>query len=147
VYKEGPNGSPDAWQPFEFPSSDSRGGILTQVAFTSLHSPAGRGSPTLRGKAVREIMLCQQVPAPPADVDFSSFEEGDAHAAATARERLNAHATVASCAGCHKIIDPIGFALEHFDGAGEYRLTEAGAPIAASGELAGNTHADAGGPA
>ena len=59
IFKEGPNGSPDEWQPYEFDSNDPRGGILTQVAFTALHSPAGRGSPTLRGKAVREIALCQ----------------------------------------------------------------------------------------
>lgn len=145
IFKQGPNGSPDEWQPYEFDSNDARGGILTQVAFTALHSPAGRGSPTLRGKAVREIALCQSVPAPPADVSFTEFEESSVHATSTARERLAAHATVASCSGCHKIIDPIGFALENFDGAGEFRTTESGAPIDPSGELDGITYADAGG--
>jgi hypothetical protein len=145
IFKDGPNGSPDEWQPYQFAADDPRGGILTQVAFTSLHSPAGRGSPTLRGKAVREIALCQQVPAPPADVSFTEFEENSVHATSTARERLAAHATVPSCAGCHKIIDPIGYALENFDGAGEFRTTEGGAPIDPSGELDGITYADAGG--
>ena len=145
IFKDGPNGSPDEWQPYEFDADDPRGGILTQVAFTSLHSPAGRGSPTLRGKAVREIALCQSVPPPPADVSFTQFEESTAHGAATARERLAAHATVPSCAGCHKIIDPIGFALENFDGAGEFRTVENGVGIDSSGDLDGISYTDAGG--
>ncbi|MDY6948213.1 MAG: DUF1592 domain-containing protein, partial [Pseudomonadota bacterium] len=145
IFKQGPNGSPDEWEPYEFAADDPRGGILTQVAFTALHSPAGRGSPTLRGKAVREIALCQKVPAPPADVSFTEFEENTAHGASTARERLAAHATVPSCAGCHKIIDPIGFALENFDGAGEFRTLENGAAIDPSGEVDGIEYDDAGG--
>lgn len=145
IYKEGPNGSPDEWQAYEFAADDPRGGILTQVAFTALHSPAGRGSPTIRGKAVREIALCQTVPPPPADVSFTEFENNTAHGASTARERLAAHATVPSCAGCHKIIDPIGFALENFDGAGEFRTAENGSPIDPSGEVDGIAYDDAGG--
>ncbi|HEY5760196.1 MAG TPA: DUF1592 domain-containing protein [Steroidobacter sp.] len=145
IFKDGPNGSPDEWQPYEFGADDPRGGILTQVAFTALHSPAGRGSPTLRGKAVREIALCQSVPPPPADVSFTEFENNTAHGASTARERLAAHATVPSCAGCHKIIDPIGFALENFDGAGEFRTTENSSPIDPSGEIDGISYQDAGG--
>lgn len=145
IFNTGPNGAPDQWQPYEFAADDPRGGILTQVAFTALHSPAGRGSPTLRGKAVREVALCQKVPPPPADVSFTEFEENTAHGASTARERLAAHSTVPSCAGCHKIIDPIGFALENFDGAGEFRTTENGAPIDPSGEVDGIEYEDAGG--
>jgi hypothetical protein len=145
IYKNGPNGSPDEWQSYEFAADDPRGGILTQVAFTALHSPAGRGSPTIRGKAVREIALCQTVPPPPADVSFTEFENNTAHGASTARERLAAHATVPSCAGCHKIIDPIGFALENFDGAGEFRTAENGSPIDPSGEVDGISYDDAGG--
>src|SRR5690606_2491596 len=55
----------------------------------------------------------------------------------TVRERLLAHSTDATCAGCHKIMDPIGLALENFDAAGGYRTTENGAPIDTSGELNG----------
>lgn len=137
IYKEGPNGSPDEWQPYEFPADDPRAGILTQVAFTALHSPAGRGSPTIRGKAVREIALCQEVPAPPGDVDFTQFLQAAANPTSTARERLSAHSSVPSCAGCHKIMDPIGLALENFDGAGGYRTTEGDVPIDPSGVLDG----------
>jgi len=136
VLNEGPNGAPDTWKEYEFPDNDPRGGILTQVAFTSLHSPPGRGSPTLRGKALREIILCQRVPAPPAAVNFNLVESNSANLK-TARDRLNAHATESMCTGCHKIIDPMGLALENFDGAGAYRTSENGAPLDTSGALDG----------
>jgi hypothetical protein len=145
IYPDGPNGAPDDWQPYEFPASDPRGGILTQVSFTALHSPAGRSSPTIRGKALREVILCQKVPAPPGDVDFSKFELASAKGETTARERLKIHATAPTCAGCHKIMDPVGLSLEHFDGAGAYRDTDHGMPIDASGVLDGIPYKDSGG--
>ena len=124
-----PNGAPDTWHPYEFAANDPRGGILTQVAFTALHSPPGRGSPTLRGKALREVLLCQKVPAPPAAVKFDIVQDTNNPLYKTARDRLKAHATNPVCAGCHKIIDPIGLALENFDGAGAFRTTENGVAI------------------
>jgi hypothetical protein len=145
IFADGPNGAPDAWQPYEFPANDPRGGILTQVAFTALHSPAGRSSPTIRGKALREIMLCQHVPSPPGDVDFSKFELASARGDSTARVRLSVHASVPACAGCHKLMDPLGLSLEHFDGAGEYRSADHGAPIDASGSLDNVTYTDSAG--
>jgi Protein of unknown function (DUF1592)/Protein of unknown function (DUF1588)/Protein of unknown function (DUF1595)/Protein of unknown function (DUF1585)/Protein of unknown function (DUF1587) len=145
IFPTGPNGAPDQWQPYEFAKSDPRGGILTQVAFTALHSPAGRSSPTIRGKALREIMLCQTVPSPPGDVDFSKFELASARGDSTARVRLSVHASVATCAGCHKIMDPLGLSLEHFDGAGEFRTADHGAPIDASGTLDNVSYADSSG--
>jgi hypothetical protein len=145
IFAAGPNGAPDAWQPYEFPASDPRAGILTEVAFTALHSPAGRGSPTIRGKALREIMLCQHVPSPPGDVDFSKFELASARGDSTARVRLSVHANVPACAGCHKLMDPIGLSLEHFDGAGEYRSADHGAPIDASGTLDNVSYTDSAG--
>ncbi len=132
-----PNGSPDAWLPFEFAKDDPRGGILTQMSFTSLHSPPGRGSPTLRGKALREVLLCQKVPAPPANVKFDIVQDTNNPIYKTARDRLNAHAINPVCAGCHKIIDPLGLALENFDGAGAFRTTEQGVKIDTSGALDG----------
>ncbi len=137
LVNDGPNGSPDTWVPFEFAKDDQRGGILTQVAFTALHSPPGRGSPTLRGKALREVLLCQKVPAPPAAVKFDIVQDTTNPLYKTARERLKAHATNPVCAGCHKIIDPMGLALENFDGAGAFRTNENGAPIDTSGSLDG----------
>ncbi|MBT4740411.1 MAG: DUF1592 domain-containing protein [Rhodospirillaceae bacterium] len=133
-----------AWIPFEFPEDDPRAGILTQVGFAALASHPGRSSPTLRGKAVRESILCQQVPDPPGDVDFSLFEDPNSPNK-TARERLTVHRTAPACAGCHKITDPIGLALENLDGVGQLRTTENGAPIDASGDLDGTPFTDAAG--
>lgn len=137
-----PEGS--AWVPFEFPDNDPRAGLLTEVGFAALASHPGRSSPTLRGRAIRENLLCQKVPNPPGNVDFSRFESADAQKK-TARERLAMHSTNAACAGCHKITDPIGLALENLDGIGQFRTTENGAVIDASGTLDGVPFNDAAG--
>lgn len=131
------NGQPDRWMPYTFDQNDPRVGILSQVSFVALHSPSGRSSPTDRGKAVREVLLCQKVPPPPANVDFSLVQVTDNPNYKTARERLTAHANVPMCAGCHRITDPIGLALENFDSSGQFRTTENGAPIDTSGQLNG----------
>jgi hypothetical protein len=131
-----------AWTPYEFPPDSPRTGILTQVSFLALHSHPGRTSPTRRGKALREILLCEQVPHPPPNVDFSKVENPDP-SLKTMRERLSAHRSNPVCAGCHRITDPIGLALENFDGAGEYRVTEHGETIDASGGFDGATFKDA----
>jgi len=99
------------WSPYEFPECDPRAGIVSQVAFVALHSHPGRSSPTLRGKAVREVLLCQKVPTPPANVNFTLVQDTKNPQFKTARARLHAHATDATCAGCHKIMDPIGLGL------------------------------------
>jgi hypothetical protein len=124
------------WQPYEFPANSPREGMLTQISFLALHAHPGRSSPTRRGKALRELLLCQNVPNPPPNVDFSALENPDAHYK-TQRERVAVHLKNATCAGCHKIMDPMGLALENFDGAGRFRATEGGAPIDASGSLDG----------
>ena len=129
------------WVPYEFPADSPRAGILTHISFLAVHSHPGRSSPTLRGKALRELLLCQQVPRPPANVDFSAVENPKSNIK-TQRERVNQHLTNPVCAGCHKITDPMGLALENFDGAGAYRTSERGAPIDASGNLDGKTFAD-----
>ncbi len=142
---DGPNGAPDTWVPFEFGSEDPRGGILTQVSFTALHSPPGRSSPTQRGKALREVLLCQKVPAPPANVEFKLVQDTNNPDYKTARSRLTAHAVNPVCAGCHKIMDPMGLALENFDGDGGYRTAEHGVTIDAGGTLDGIKFTDAAG--
>lgn len=135
-----PMARPDGgWSSYEFGDDDPRAGILTHVAFTAMNSHEGLSSPTYRGRAIREIFLCQKVPDPPGNVDFSKFKDTKS-ANRTARDRLTAHRTNPVCAGCHKIMDPIGLSLENFDGAGQYRTTENGAPIDTSGELQGVTY-------
>lgn len=130
------------WARYEVPESSPRQGLLMQIGFLAAHSHPGRTSPTRRGKALRELLLCQHVPDPPANVDFSIIE--DPHAKfTTARERITAHSSDPTCAGCHKITDPMGLALENFDGAGAFRATENGVLIDTSGGLDGVTFKDA----
>ncbi len=133
----------NGWIPYEFDAGSPRVGLLTQVSFLAANSHAVRSSPTLRGHALRERLLCQTVPPPPPNVDFSLLEE--AEHAATARERLDVHNTNPACAGCHLITDPIGLALEGFDGAGRFRETENGAALDLGGELDGVRFGDAAG--
>lgn len=125
-----------SWAAYTIPQNSPRAGIVMQAGFLALHSHPGRSSATLRGKALRELLLCQPVPRPPANVDFSVFEKPNPNLR-TARERLMAHQANPVCAGCHRITDPIGLAFEHFDGAGQYRDTEKGAAIDVSGEFDG----------
>ncbi len=124
------------WMPHEFPQDDPRAGLISQISFAALFSHPGRSSPTLRGRAIRELLLCQKVPDPPGNVDFSAFNDPNSPNK-TARERLSVHATQAACAGCHKLTDPVGLGMEHLDGAGQLRTAESGAPIDASGSLDG----------
>ena len=133
----------DEWVPYEFPKDDPRAGILTQISFLALNSHPGRSSPTLRGKALREVLLYQKVPDPPGNVDFKIVQDVGNPQYKTARARLTAHVSDPTCAACHKIIDPIGLALENFDSAGEYRKTENGTPLDASGEIDGKAFASA----
>jgi hypothetical protein len=133
--------APPGWTAYTSPADDPRAGLLTQVSFLAAHAHPGRSSATLRGKAVRELLLCQTVPRPPPNVDFSLLEDADSRLK-TARERLDVHRTNPVCAGCHKITDPIGLAFENFDGAGQFRSTEHGAAIDASGILDGRAFPD-----
>jgi hypothetical protein len=77
------------------------------------------------------------VPDPPGNVNFNLVQDTNNPNYKTARQRLQAHATQATCVGCHKLMDPVGLALENFDTIGGYRLLENGARIDASGELDG----------
>ena len=130
------------WTEYEFPEDSPRQGLLTQVSFVALRSHPGRSSPTLRGKSLREHLLCQIVPPPPPNVDFGKLENPDAHYK-TQRERVAVHLEDPACAGCHKITDPMGLALESFDGAGRFRTTENGADLDTSGDLDGVPFEDA----
>ncbi len=134
IYKVPVNRGSQGWEPYTFAPDDPRGGLLTLVGFLAQNSHPGRSSPTRRGRALREILLCQKVPDPPPNVDFSGFEEPSARLM-PARQRLAAHSTVPTCRGCHALTDPMGLALENFDGAGQWRKTEHGMTIDASGSL------------
>ena len=143
VLHQGTNGSPEEWVPFEFAPNDAHAGILTQASFLSLNSHPGRSSPTIRGKAVREVFLCQKVPDPPGNVEFTIVQDTSNPTYRTARARLSAHATEPMCSGCHKITDPIGLALENFDTDSSFRETEKGAPLDTKGTIDGIAFSDA----
>lgn len=135
----------EGWESMEFPAGHPRAGLLSHVSLLTLHSHPGRSSATLRGIFVREALLCQEVPAAPADVDFTVVQDVDNPEFQTARDRLTAHRTAPGCKSCHKLMDPLGLGLENFDGIGMWRGDENGAAIDASGQLDGEPFADAAG--
>jgi hypothetical protein len=122
------------------PASHPRRGLLGQVSVLAMASHAITTSPTLRGIFVRKHLLCDEVPPPPANLN-TAIPEVNANAK-TMRQRLMAHMEVSYCAGCHKTIDPIGFAFEHFDGVGRYRETDQGEKPDTTGDLDGATFVD-----
>jgi hypothetical protein len=125
----------------ELPSDGGRRGLLGQASFLILNAHTSSTSATLRGKFIRERLLCQTMPAPPADVD-TSIPEADA-TSPTLKQRIATHLEVEECAGCHRLMDPIGLGFENFDAIGRWRDTEAGATIDPSGELDGAAFGDA----
>jgi hypothetical protein len=133
VYKI-PYLSRQEWTKYTFPEDSERSGILTQVTFLSLFSHPAASSPTKRGIKVNEIFKCQPTPDPPADVDFSKVQALDK---GTVRTRLLAHKENAGCTVCHRLSDPPGLALEHFDGIGQLRKLENGQLIDVSAEVDG----------
>lgn len=131
------------WSMQEFPASDPRAGLLSQASFLALHSHPGRSSPTLRGKAVREILMCEKIPTPPANVNFTIVQDVSNPDLKTTRARVEAHLSDGECASCHRLTDPIGLALEQFDGLGQFRRQENGVAIDPAGKLDENAFADA----
>jgi uncharacterized protein DUF1588/uncharacterized protein DUF1592/uncharacterized protein DUF1595/uncharacterized protein DUF1585/uncharacterized protein DUF1587 len=125
------------WEPYDFPAGSTRRGLMSQAAFLALYSHPGRSSATQRGRAVRELLLCQPVPDPPGNVDFKLVVDTTNKSLPTARDRLAAHMANPVCAGCHRVTDPIGLTMENFDGIGAYRTTENDAPIDAASTFNG----------
>jgi hypothetical protein len=103
-----------------FPKGSERAGLLGQGLFLALTAKPDETSPTARGLFVREQFLCQHVPDPPPGVN-TNLPAVTAANPQTNRERMSAHATEAMCAGCHKLVDPIGFGFEKFDAVGVRR--------------------------
>ncbi len=122
-------------------AEEPRRGLLGQGSILALTSHAERTSPVVRGKWILENILGMPVPPPPPDVPpLKENQEGQRPR--TMREQMAEHRANAVCASCHKIMDPVGFALENFDAVGAWRSQEAGQPIDASGELADGTKVD-----
>jgi hypothetical protein len=120
---------------------DFRRGLLGHGSILAVTSYATRTSPVLRGQWILENILGTPPPPPPPDVPALDENEGGG-TPATVRERLAAHRANPACASCHNVMDPLGFALEHFDAVGAARSHEAGKVIDASGVLADGTDVD-----
>ena len=131
------------------PASGSRIGLLSLGAVLSKNAKQYLTSPTLRGLFVRDQLLCQHISLPE-NFTPPPIEVAEAQVAPkTTRELYELHAKDASCAGCHSLLDSVGFLFESFDGAGRLRTTEiyrsptftnaepAPQPIDSSGELLG----------
>lgn len=131
----------DGWVPYTFPASEPRAGILSLAGFLMLDpTHEGRSSPTIRGKNVREQLLCQMVPQPPPNVDFALVQDVSNPLYRTARQRLTVHQENPACAGCHALTDPIGLSIENYDAVGNFRTHENSALIDASGSLDGEAY-------
>jgi hypothetical protein len=114
----------------------SRAGVLTQASILTLTSERTRTSPVKRGKWILETFLGEAPPPPPANVPELAKTQ-KANPKASLREQLALHRKSASCAICHKIMDPLGLGLENFDGIGRWREKEKDHTIDASGSLPG----------
>lgn len=115
-----------------------RGGLLTLPGVMAAWAKAEQSSPVLRGRFVRERLMCETLVPPPGNVMVTlpppTF--------GTARERLTQHSSDPFCAGCHKLMDPVGFALEKYDAIGAFRNDENGRVIDTHGEIVGSKDLD-----
>jgi hypothetical protein len=112
----------------------NRFGLLGQGSMQMLTSTATRTSPVQRGKWVMEVLLGTAPPPPPPNTPPLK-ETADSLQPVSVRERLEEHRKNPACAGCHKLMDPIGFALENFDAVGAWRTNDSGFRVDAKGQM------------
>ena len=124
---------------------EARRGVLGQGSLLTVTSAPNRTSPVTRGAWILENLLGSPPPLPPPNVPAfpeTKTGQGVADEAASVRDKMIQHRKNQPCAGCHQIMDPIGLALENFDGVGRWRTTESGVKIDASGRLVDGTPID-----
>jgi mono/diheme cytochrome c family protein len=122
------------------PALDMRRGLLGKGALLTITSQPSRTSPVGRGKWVMQTFLGVSPPDPPPNVPEIKAKKGDANAKEpTMRERMEQHRANPICSSCHKIFEPMGLALEYYDGIGKWRTTDEGVPIDGSGVLVDGT--------
>jgi hypothetical protein len=107
----------------------------------AVHASPNQSNPVLRGKWVRESLLCQELPPPPPNVN-TSLPPVDPKV--TTRERFRQHRQDAACRGCHELLDPVGLAFENYDLVGRWRTMDGVNPVDATGEIVGGEGALAG---
>ena len=121
-------------------TEEARKGLLGKGAVLAVTSNADRTSPVVRGKWILDNLQGMPPPSPPANVPPLSDSAGTEPK--SMREQMAAHRANPVCASCHKLMDPIGLALENFDAIGRWRTKDAAGPIDASGDLLDGTHVD-----
>jgi hypothetical protein len=127
-------------------ADDNRRGLLGHGSILALTSVADRTSPVLRGKWIMEVLLASPPPAPPPNVPLlEDTKAEDGAKMLTTRERMEQHRSNPQCSSCHRVIDPLGLALENFDVTGRWRIRDNGAPVDPVGDLYDGTKMD--GPA
>jgi hypothetical protein len=124
------------------PADSPRRGLLGHGSILTVTSAANRTSPVQRGKWVLENLLGAPPPQPPPGVETNLDGEAVQAKATSLRQRMEQHRASPVCASCHRIMDPIGFALENFDHAGKWRTLDGKTPIDATGRLMDGTSLD-----
>jgi len=119
-----------------------RGGLLGMAAILTLTSHTFRTSPTQRGKYVLEVIFGTPPPPPPPNAGTIKDDQAQGKAAVTFREQLAQHASQSSCAGCHRKIDPLGFALDNYNAIGAWRESTKTSPLDTTGTLPGGEKVD-----
>ena len=122
-------------------TNDARRGLLGQGSILSVTSYPTRTSPVLRGKWIMENLMGTPPPAPPPNVPALK-DQAQGGKVLSIRQLMEEHRKNAPCSTCHKVMDPLGFALESFNAVGEYRTKDGSGPIDASGQLADGTKID-----
>jgi hypothetical protein len=117
-----------------FEPNSARGGLLGQGSILTVTSYADRTSPVIRGKWILTNIVGSPPPSPPPNVPPLK-NDGSAGKPMTMRERMAAHRVNQPCAGCHRLMDPVGFSLENYDAVGRWRTAEQDVSIDASGNL------------
>jgi len=123
----------------ELADDGKRGGILRQASILSVTSYANRTSPVIRGNWILDTVLNTPTPPPPPEIPM--LDESVVSAKLPMRERLAAHSKDRSCAACHDLMDPVGFAFENFDATGRWRDFENERPVDNDGGLPDGTTA------
>ena len=126
-----------AFQSIDLPA-ERASGVLTLPALLARLAKPDESSPIYRGKFVREALLCQDLPSPPANVP----KPPEVEAGVSTRERLRQHEVDGACSACHQLLDPIGFGFERFDAIGRYRTEDGGEAVDSSGAIHQTRDAD-----
>jgi uncharacterized protein DUF1592/uncharacterized protein DUF1588/uncharacterized protein DUF1587/uncharacterized protein DUF1595/uncharacterized protein DUF1585 len=114
--------------------TEPRAGLLTQVGVMAALADNVQSSPVARGKFIFQGLLCQPIGSPPANLPGAGVPPTP-DPAKTTRERFDEHRKNPACAGCHQVMDPLGFGLESYDAIGRYRAKENGKAIDSTGDL------------